>query len=206
MRACPRLRPPLRLPEGRGLKLIELRVTVGILGVMRAVATPSLFDFMNKRHARIVADELSTLMVYARSEAGLRNRRVNVFFSGGNSQSCYTITEFSSLGRCDCSSTLICTGGFWQLKTVSTPAPKGVSLTPSQDLRYEAGRDGIVGYAMVFMMPSLQTSPNKVAVEISSGRGYQLSLHLTLLGRPTLCSPHGSYGDVPRCGAPTTQS
>ncbi len=197
---------PVRHQRGRGLTLIELMVTVGVLGIVLAVAAPSLADFMNKRRVRLVADELSTLMVYARSEAGLRNRRVNVFFSSGGSQSCYTIAEFSALGRCDCSSTPICTGGFLQLKTVSIPALTGVSLTPSEDLRYDTGREGVVGYALAFMVPTLQTAPGNVMVQISGGRGYQLRMQLTPLGRPTLCTPNGSYSDVPRCAAPATES
>lgn len=197
---------PVRRQRGRGLTLIELMVTVGILGIVLAVAAPSLSDFMNKRRVRLVADELSTLMVYARSEAGLRNRRVNVFFSSGSSQSCYTIAEFSALGRCDCSSTPICTGGFLQLKTVSIPALTGVSLKPSQDLKYDTGNPDVEGYAMAFMVPSLQTAPNNVTVGISGGRGYQLRMQLSPLGRPTLCTPNGSYNDVPRCAAPATES
>lgn len=198
-------RSPLQ-GRARGLTLIELMVTVGILGIVLAVATPSLADFMNKRRVRLVADELSTLMVYARSEAGLRNRRVNVFFSSGNSQSCYTIAEFSALGRCDCSSTPICTGGFLQLKTVSIPSLTGVSLAPAEQLRYETGRPGVEGFALAFMVPSLQANPNNAMVEITGGRGYQLRMQLTPLGRPTLCSPNGSYSDVPRCAAPLRES
>lgn len=192
-----------RQQRSRGLTLIELMVTVGIVGVILAVATPSMVDFINKRRVRLVADELSTLMVYARSEAVLRNRRVNVFFSTGGSQSCYTIAEFSALGRCDCSSTPICTGGFLQLKTVSIPSQSGVSLSPAEHLRYNTGRPGIDGFALAFMVPSLQSNPSNAMVEITGGRGYQLRMQLTPLGRPTLCSPNGSYGDVPRCSAAT---
>jgi type IV fimbrial biogenesis protein FimT len=192
--------------RGRGLTLIELMVTVGILGIVLATAAPSLADFMNKRRVRLVADELSTLMVYARSEAGLRNRRVNVVFNSGSSPSCYTIAEFGALGRCNCSSTPICTGSAIELKTVTIPGLTGVNLTPSEALSFNTGQAGVKGYSMGFMVPSLRADPSNVSVDVGSARGYQLRMQLSPLGRPSLCTPNGSYSDVPRCEAPSMES
>lgn len=75
MRRCPLGRERAR---DRGFTLIELMVTLTVLAVLLAIATPSFKDFTAGQRAKAAAYDLATALVLARSEAVKRNTTVTL--------------------------------------------------------------------------------------------------------------------------------
>jgi type IV fimbrial biogenesis protein FimT len=83
----------MKVGESRGFTIIELMVTLGIAGVLAAVAAPSMKDFINNSRLKSHNSALESSLMLARSEAVKRQVRVVV---------CGSSTQTS------------CTSGDWQ--------------------------------------------------------------------------------------------
>lgn len=64
--------------RARGFTLIELMVTVTLLGVLLGVAIPSFRDFMDTQRVKSAAFDMAAALLLARSEAIKRNADVTV--------------------------------------------------------------------------------------------------------------------------------
>ena len=62
----------------RGFTLVELIITVVVAGVLASIAIPSFNNFVREERITSLANELLTSLVYARTEAIKRNRRVTM--------------------------------------------------------------------------------------------------------------------------------
>ncbi|MDC6165857.1 pilus assembly FimT family protein [Paucibacter sp. XJ19-41] len=177
----------------KGLSLIELLVVVAVLGIVLAVATPSLTDLMNKRRVQLIANELSTDLAYARSEGGLRNKRTGMTFRSSNTMSCYTIQVFLAARGCDCTkgAGVACDGNI-ELRTTQIPSLTGVSLVLG---------DAFVGEFknLDFTAPLRIVEPAPSAIRVVGNRGYILEVRISVLGRVLICSPDGKFGGVQPC-------
>lgn len=63
---------------GRGFTLIELMVTVSVLAIVLAVAAPSFSEFVAGQKVKTAANDLTTALILARSEAIKRNADIVV--------------------------------------------------------------------------------------------------------------------------------
>lgn len=66
-----------------GFTLIELVVTITIVGLLASLAIPSMHKLVLTQYVRSGADELQTSLFYARSEAIKRAANVSVVPTGG---------------------------------------------------------------------------------------------------------------------------
>jgi type IV fimbrial biogenesis protein FimT len=65
-----------------GFTLVELMITVAIVGILAAIAAPSFQDMLNQTRASSLANELAASLNLARSEAIKRGTQVTVCKSG----------------------------------------------------------------------------------------------------------------------------
>lgn len=62
----------------RGFTLVELMVTVAVLGVLLAIAAPSFSDMMRNNRSQVAANELVSALNTARADAVKRGARVSL--------------------------------------------------------------------------------------------------------------------------------
>ncbi len=91
-------------PLRKGFTLMELLITVSVLGVLLTFAAPSFSDLMKSSRMNSVQDELSGFLFMGRSEAVLRNMPVYIHFhelSNVNpSERCLVISLSDTISDC----------------------------------------------------------------------------------------------------------
>ena len=202
----------LPTPPARGLTVIELMVVVALLGVLVALAAPSLRGMIAVQRVRGVNAELVTDLQYARSEAARRNRDVSVGFQSDSTMTCYVAyvdvavapgaaATGAPIGApasaCDCTLTPVCSGGRTEIKTVLLPLSDGVSLAVTST-------DGpVVNFSRTSgsLMPAIpgETPPNSFEVEVTGTPRGKLRTSVGTSGRPSVCSPDTSISGTPSC-------
>lgn len=174
----------------RGVTLIEMMVVVAIVGILVAVAAPSIADMLARRRVEMIAAELATTLAYARSEAGMRPNPVLIYFGGNSTTSCYTVAYWGAAGSCDCTrgagSACSAPGStVTEFKTVQVASSTGVAVSSSiSRFKFNAPQ------MTVDQTPSITVRSNRVGA---------LRLDLNIAGRLASCSPDGSITGVVRC-------
>jgi len=175
-----------------GFSLVELLVGLAILGVLLALAAPSLADFINRRRVEAVAAELATDLAYARTEAAVRSEQVYVRFLSDDNLTCYSISYWSGMGICDCRREAGTSCGSdlssaYELKINQLRRSLGVTMTPSQAVN----PFGFYGNQLRSSDPNFY-----VTVEGTRGARPKLLVMTNAAGRVLTCSPSGS-GNIP---------
>ena len=80
----------------KGVSLIELLVTIGIIAVLAALAAPSFSAFLDSTRLASATNLLIADLNRARSEAIKRNRRVLVCVSNATGTDCATTTAWAA--------------------------------------------------------------------------------------------------------------
>ena len=62
--------------KARGFTLVELMVTVAVLGILAVIAVPSMTGMINNSRVRGQSEEITAALQLARSEAVRRNQRI----------------------------------------------------------------------------------------------------------------------------------
>jgi len=76
----------VRSESTRGFTLVELMVTVAVLGILLGIATPSLVELIRHNRIATVSNEILGLVQYARSEAVKRAEDVDVVLANPGSE------------------------------------------------------------------------------------------------------------------------
>lgn len=80
---------PLTYATGhRGFTIVELMVTIAVLGVLAALALPSFTPLIERWRVHLPTEELKNAMYYARSEAMKRGGRVVIQKLASNTSGC----------------------------------------------------------------------------------------------------------------------
>jgi type IV fimbrial biogenesis protein FimT len=79
-----------------GFTLVELMITVAIVGIVASIGVPSFQEMLNQNRASSLANELATSLNLARSEAIKRGAQVSVCKSGNVTASSPTCSTAAS--------------------------------------------------------------------------------------------------------------
>src|SRR5689334_5431320 len=88
--------------QSSGLTLIEILVSLGVLGILVAVALPSMADLLEKRRVIAATDEVAGILTYAKAETNSTNSILAVRFDPDTAMSCALVVTSGLLNRCRC--------------------------------------------------------------------------------------------------------
>lgn len=179
------MRSPLRL-RASGFTLVELMVTIAVLSIGLAAATPSFVDFIDKARVRGAADGVVDMIGQTRAEAVKLDRNISIAFKGSGTAWCVGANSAAEptggnpvLGAtaCDCTVATACyVAG--QRSVIDGSASNGVSLAA---LPADFAIDSKLG-----VISPLSTR----AITLTSPKGkYDLTVQINALGQARLCRP-----------------
>lgn len=120
------------MPRQHGLTLIEVVVTIAIMGLLLAASMPSVGVWLANQRIRNTASSIATGMQYAQSEAVRRNRPVS-----------FWLVSTTSTSSMDNSCALSASSGSWVVTLGSTsPAGKCAAGSSTKQLKATLAADG----------------------------------------------------------------
>jgi len=195
----------VRHDHGRqaGVTLVEMLIGVAILGVLLALAVPSLSGLMERRRVVAAAGEIASMFVQARSEATSLNYGVNIHLqpvpASVGQFSCMRMSTDAAMDVCRCNRAAdrVCSVGAGRLlREYLLPKDSSVTFAATGEWR------DTTPYTVTFMRGKFFTDTNNVQVTVTGTRT-QAKLRVDYInsGRVSICSPDGSMSGYPRCAA-----
>ncbi len=162
--------------RAHGLTLIETLVAVLVVGVLVAIAAPSMQGLIAAQRVKGINAELVTDLQFARSEASRRNRDVLRALSRRRRQLLRGLCRSCRLGRAATAAGRRATSaaaGSEEIKTVKIPTTTGVAMAASS----------ATGRIIIFERLSGSSAPDDFRVSVDSARRRQAAHHRQR-GRP----------------------
>ncbi len=163
----------------KGFTIIELMITLIVLTVLVAIATPSFSGLLDRRKLQGAGEQLFVDLMYAKSEAFKRNTPVTVSFVGNGATWCYGMAVNSA---CDCSDNVPACSIDGVTKIISQDDYTDVSVAP--DSSYD---DNTLTFT------PLRGMANAGNLQFTLSNGTELGVVVSSFGRIRLCSDSGSF-------------
>lgn len=193
----------------RGFTLIEFMVVIAIVGVLLALAAPSMRDMIAMRRLRAINAQLVTDLQFARSEAIARQAhgRIDFNLDPALAVTCYTIyTATSSLLGCDCNlgPGAACSGNpnAVEIRTVQVPKTSLTLLSiPTDQLwtGWAVGFEPVMGGLVKLPVDTDPESLTAFNLDTKIDTARSMRIRVLQSGRLTVCAPTGSKIDVKSC-------
>jgi len=164
-----------------GLTLIELMVTLAILGVIAALAAPSFSGFVARAKLRGAANEVFADLQYARSESVQKNRVFQVEFSATGYE-VWRMDRTAPANR--------------DASTAAEPNPVKTVVWSDSGTNLTGGSAMVVTYNPVRASATIANGPLVIAHSLTGGT---LRVTVNTTGRAELCSPGASLQGVVSC-------
>lgn len=183
----------------RGFTLIELMITLAVMGVLVTLAAPSFYDFILMQRLKAASQQLVTDLQFARSEAASRNQLVRVQFSAGPSGTCYVLFTGPADNSCNCRNAVwapvsaVCPANAVEIRTVVHRTESRIEVLADQQqiriMRYEPINGAMSTNAVDLTGAPAQQFIIEAKVAETSKR---LRTLVSRSGRPNICVPAGS--------------
>jgi len=158
-----------------GLTLLELMVTVALVGILASLAVPSFGEQLARTHLKSAAERMAADMAQARFDASRLGMPMHMHFDTG-ARWCYAV---SAAEICPCGEAAACQS----LHAMGTDHP-GVQLERAEDLHFD---------------PRNGTTAAPAKVTLRTTRGDALNVEMTRLGRAKICAPESKTLGYPAC-------
>lgn len=186
----------------RGVTLVEMLIGVAVVGVILAVAAPSLSEMMERRRVIAVAGELAGFMTFARAEANTVADSLNLHMEPDptGQVSCMSLSTLTLFDTCKCSqwATRSCPTGSTSVLLREFHIPRG-----NRQVYFDASATQWAAdqYVVTFARNKFFSDIKGVGVTITGPRsGIKLRVEYNDVGRVRTCSPDGSMSGYPVCG------
>ena len=169
----------------KGFTLIEMMITIAILGIALAIAIPSFTDWLNRKRIDGVANEFASLIQLARSESIKQNKKI--FINATRSATDWTLlasttsSACTALSACDLRSMNL--AKYPKIAISDWVATSKLGISPNLNGANISPIDSLFTFN-----PATTTDAQSVTFETT---GYQLRVQISRTGNTTICTPSG---------------
>jgi type IV fimbrial biogenesis protein FimT len=175
-----------------GLTLIEVLIGVAVLGVIVAVAVPSMSDLLERRRVIAAAEEVAGILNYAKAETNATNSELDVNFQPDPAMSCVVVAQAVAMNRCQCNRTPAST-----VCQNSSATSLRLFRLPKTHVRFDAaatwGSPANRYYLKFSREQSVIALPDFRVDVTGLKKGYNLRVEVNTIGRVKICSPSGTH-------------
>jgi len=164
----------------KGFTLVELMVTVAIVGIIASLAVPSFSKMIERNRLKEAIESLKSDLMFTRTESIKRSANINVSTKINGSSWCYGIDTDNDTDNtnantaCDCA-----TVGSCLVKTVDGSQFVGTTLTAGENITF-------------FFRRGSASNTNAIL----STSNYSVKVIVSDIGRVRVCSPDSSKAMV----------
>lgn len=187
-----------------GFTLVELVITLAVLGIVATMAVPSMSSYFDKRRVIEAAEDLYSSMQLARSEAIARSATIHVRFNStgaawqygisqndlcnlaktdpteANANACVLVVDDGDGNIDDGTATIDSSDTILHRITSDDYTDVSMTLTAMPNANNQIDFDPVRGTAA------------SATITLQSNQGYQMRLIVGLLGQIRVCSPSGN--------------